>query len=301
MSGLVINPRNQIIMYHGVVENSIGRFNGRHLDLQIFEKQIAFLSRHCNIISLEDYFEGKFDPKKSNFAITFDDGYLNNYQFAKPILEKYNVEATYFITGLKMTSEEMLWADLLDIATHFELKELVLNDISFKINEHKKLQNINGMILHDYIKQVDSSFETKVEMSKVLSPYIEKIKQAKIRDYWQLMNNDHIIETSKSDVITIGSHGYYHNNLGNIEFSHSARELKKSKEYLENLIQKEINSLGYPDGSYTRETIQYAESIGFKYQVATESYLFDDDEQDPRIINRKGIYPVGSWGNQITY
>ena len=61
----------------------------------------------------------------------------------------------------------------------------------------------------------------------------------------------------------------------------------------------EINTLGYPDSSYSRELISEAYLLGFKYQVATESYSFQEDETDIRILTRKGVYNCDSCGNQL--
>jgi len=43
--------------------------------------------------------------KKDSFAITFDDGYEDNFQYALPILKKYNCSATFFICTGFVTKE----------------------------------------------------------------------------------------------------------------------------------------------------------------------------------------------------
>jgi peptidoglycan/xylan/chitin deacetylase (PgdA/CDA1 family) len=51
------------------------------------------------------------------------------------------------------------------------------------------------------------------------------------------MNDEQIKTLASSPLVTIGSHGWQHNNLGNIEKDHAGWELRQSKEYLENLTQ----------------------------------------------------------------
>jgi hypothetical protein len=75
-------------------------------------------------------------------------------------------------------------------------------------------------------------------------------------------------------------------------------ELKESKYYLENCIQKDVTSLAYPDGIYTREIIHIAEQLGYKTQLAAD-YLHKEDESDGRIEKRFGINPYISFKNQI--
>ncbi len=75
------------------------------LDLSVtpaaFEAQMAYLAAQgyhpIRISDLTDYLlEGKPLPPKP-IALTFDDGYLDNYQYARPVLLKYNFTATFFI------------------------------------------------------------------------------------------------------------------------------------------------------------------------------------------------------------
>ena len=69
-----------------------------------FEKQIAGLAR-CGYRSLTanefaDFLAGKPIPPKS-VLITFDDGYLDNWVYAHPVLQKYSMHAVLFlITGV---------------------------------------------------------------------------------------------------------------------------------------------------------------------------------------------------------
>jgi peptidoglycan/xylan/chitin deacetylase (PgdA/CDA1 family) len=124
-------------------------------------------------------------------------------------------------------------------------------------------------------------------------------KNEKYDDYWKLMTDSEISKVSRSRYVSIGSHAYLHNNLGNIRLEDAVAELQKAKKYLEEITQLPCTELGYPDGSYTRELIDAAEEMGFKYQMATENYCFLEDADDSRIENRFGIYPVCSSANMI--
>lgn len=72
------------------------------LDVTIFEYLIRYLNRKkYRFISLDEYFEIRKDPAARNkkfICLTFDDGYLDNYVFAFPILKKYNAKGTLFIS-----------------------------------------------------------------------------------------------------------------------------------------------------------------------------------------------------------
>lgn len=87
-------------MYHSVNTSAMPK-NRLQVRVDTFERQMRFLkSHHYNVLSLESIVtlikKGEKIPPRS-VAITFDDGYRDNYIFAYPILKKYNLPATIFI------------------------------------------------------------------------------------------------------------------------------------------------------------------------------------------------------------
>ena len=83
-----------------------------------FEFLLEMICRHYHPVSLADAVqqirEGqKFRP--GTVAITFDDGYLDVYQNAYPLLKAYNIPATLFITTGVIGNEcKYLWWDEVD-------------------------------------------------------------------------------------------------------------------------------------------------------------------------------------------
>ncbi|MBE0674531.1 MAG: polysaccharide deacetylase family protein, partial [Bacteroidales bacterium] len=67
----------------------------------VFEEHLAWLSRRYTTISLMEYWQirnGLIPPVKNPLVITFDDGYLDNWVWAFPLLRKYGMKATIFIS-----------------------------------------------------------------------------------------------------------------------------------------------------------------------------------------------------------
>ena len=278
-----------IIMYHGIAPRLSLELNFRHIDPGIFEQHLLFLKRFTHVISISDFFQGNFLPGKKNVAITFDDGYLNNYMYAVPLLEKHNTPATIFFTGLNKTKYNILWSDLHDLVTLINQKTIVCNGHTFYKTKPGYLPyfNENGLGFHEYLKQCPLDQKMDILLNQ---KGIETILQEETYfDYWKLMSDHQIYETSKIGNIEIGSHGYFHNNLGMVSEDQALNELSESKIYLEELTKQKISSIAFPDGSYSLKVKEHALALGLTNQLAV-NYLYDEDKLDNHINERVGLY-----------
>ena len=276
------------IMYHGVVKNDSNYFSARHLLDKQFEQHLTYFKKNFNIISLEQAFENikqGIIPSKKTITISFDDGYLNNFTTALPILEKHQIPATFFISSVCLTPMpvQTLWADLISF---MNLKYSSYEAGNIKITKGR-VENFNQSIF-EYIKERNPK-----ERDGILDELIREYKIAETiteipAEVWKLMNKTELVEFSKHPLITIGSHGHNHYNLANIPIEDAKNDLITSKELLEKELKTEINMVAYPDGSYNDEIKNMAENLGYKYQIAV-NYKEKSDYSDNRILNRHGI------------
>ncbi|MFM7666829.1 MAG: polysaccharide deacetylase family protein [Bacteroidota bacterium] len=289
-----------ILCYHGVDLYEDKRFNMRFFSNKTLEKHFYYLKKYTNVISIQDYFEQKWDKNKLNVALTFDDGYRNNYLYLKPLVEKYQLPVSIYITGLNNTPYKFLWADFADLVLHFtKRKSFVLGNQEFRKDSNGNFLNEEGLTLKLKIKEV-GNWQYKEEFFKLFESEFQEIqKKTDLSDYWQIMSDEEIQSCSKSSFISIGSHSFYHNNLDNISHSDAKKELIDSKNYLENLTQQSITELAYPDGAYSDELTHWANNeLGFDKQLAL-SFRFDDDKNKSFMRSRTGLYPVDTIPNQL--
>ena len=107
-----------VIMYHKIDENSAA--SRLSVSPESFKRQMNFLKSHkYNVVKLEDLAEmvkkKKFHPK--TIAITFDDGYENNYLNAYPALKESGLHATIFIVPALVGAEGyMTWDQIIEMS-----------------------------------------------------------------------------------------------------------------------------------------------------------------------------------------
>src|SRR3989344_2870790 len=126
----------RIFLYHGVHPwvPGYGIFNYRKkfISPELFREELGWIKKHFSVISLSRLIErsnpdSRIPPRAT--AITFDDGYENNYQYAFPILKENKLPATFFLTTDLVDGVSPLWVDTLEFALgHTEIKAL---DIAF--------------------------------------------------------------------------------------------------------------------------------------------------------------------------
>ena len=88
----------RILMYHMVNNHKQGqKFKGLRVPPSMFEKQLAYMDKHdWRFYTVSELMELDTPPPKS-VAITFDDGYADNFTHAFPILKKHNAKATLYL------------------------------------------------------------------------------------------------------------------------------------------------------------------------------------------------------------
>jgi len=87
------------------------------VNLSLFQKHINILDRFYEVLSLEElkaYIDGLYTPKKPAVVLTFDDGYVDNYIYAYPILKKYKKRAIIFPIYSRLLKEDIKRPTLFD-------------------------------------------------------------------------------------------------------------------------------------------------------------------------------------------
>jgi peptidoglycan/xylan/chitin deacetylase (PgdA/CDA1 family) len=108
-------PSARILYYHRVNDDNDPFFPA--ISTALFREEMRFVSRHYRVVTLAELVDrlSGTDPEPV-VAITFDDGYQDNWLNAFPILEQYGLPATIFLTTESLDNREPLWFEQLALA-----------------------------------------------------------------------------------------------------------------------------------------------------------------------------------------
>jgi peptidoglycan/xylan/chitin deacetylase (PgdA/CDA1 family) len=289
---------SRILIYHGICLSDHTRFNPIFLKLKTFERHLQFYQEYFNVVSLDDYYLGNFSPDKFNVCITLDDGYANNHKYVLSLLKKYQLPVTFFVTAIRDAGYDILWNDFLGIISKYGPKEIKYKNERFKKGRFNRyISQESGMSLVEILRS--GGFDVKAEMMELLYPLVP-FRESKPDDvdYWLQVTTEQVKELSASPFASIGSHGYYHNDLSRIPIRDAADEMQRSKQFLENLVNKPVNSFAFPYGAYTPQAIKEAKNTGYNQLLAMD-FHFAEDHRDPALRERFTVNPFISPANQM--
>ena len=89
-----LSYRPLILCYHRISDNVKTDINKLSVSPRNFRIQLEYLSQHRKLVALEEMVRS---PLPNTVAITFDDGYRDNYGIAANILSDFNIPASFFL------------------------------------------------------------------------------------------------------------------------------------------------------------------------------------------------------------
>ena len=93
----LLAPRVTVLLYHRVCDSARDNLT---VGIEQFERQMGLLARHCEVVAIEKVLTMDHVPRRRRplVAVTFDDGYLDNYVNAAPALRRHCIPAAFFVT-----------------------------------------------------------------------------------------------------------------------------------------------------------------------------------------------------------
>ena len=304
----ITQPKAVILMYHQVCDRKDDPWElAVHPDH--FQSQLDYLKKNFHVVPISELAEaiGKHAMRKT-VAITFDDGFKDNYTNAAPMLDWHQLPATFYVATTAMKQGYVYWwDDLQDIIFHSEILpprfEMLINGalVEFTFKSDHKLNNklVNQIRAWNYHLPIPNE---RIALYMLLWHHIKPLTYARqsgvlaeIREWADhkqfsspqcvTMSIREMQMLNENPLFSIGAHSVHHAMLSQQSPADQAYEVKESKMQIEKWLGKPVNGFAYPYGNYNSVTQTLLKEAGFSYAVSTESKAVTADD-DPFALPR---------------
>lgn len=257
-----------IMIYHRVLDEP-DHMRPDEVDKVAFTWQMQLLAQHFNVLPLDDALQRLQSGTLPSRAvcITFDDGYADNYTNALPILQQFNLTATFFIASGFLDGGRM-WNDTVIEAVRnaqesvLDLTEIGLGKFNIS-NETEKSRTASHIILQ--IKHLPPNERNGcVEYIAIHSQNLPN----------NLMMTSEQLKELHLSGMNIGGHTVNHPILARLSENEARMEIEENKKALENLLNTRLNIFAYPNGKpgqdYLAAHVDMVRQVGYQAAVATQ-------------------------------
>ncbi len=246
--------RLAILMYHGVTDQEVPDWTQVRRDE--FISQMAHLRKYYHPISLETAIEAlkqRTPLPRNSVVVTFDDGFLNNVTCAYPVLKKYGIPATVFLTTSFLDGGGqfggLIWPDYIHALfrsaaeQYLDLTDCGLGniDLSSPINCYRAKEEVCAELKKRPAK----------EKAGVIQLIRERLNTRISREDYEIfraMSWEQAGQLAEEGLVGIGGHAVSHDVLTRLPPEEASREITQSRAAIERHIERPVRFFAYPNG-----------------------------------------------------
>ncbi len=292
--------RGFVLMYHRVVlnteENGVPLQPGMYVLDRTFERQVRFLRESFHVVPLPEMVAMLRSGKdmSRHCAITFDDGWRDNFTIAYPILKKHDIPATVFLATDYIGTDKWFWPEEVSwcVSQYYDkgmISELADATKIGHVHQHVSSQVDKKFLVHTIIERLkEYSPEDRDEVLRILESSFPGRVQERLLMNWEEANS-----MFDSGLIYFGSHTAGHVMLDQVDKKKVHMELVSSKNSLKNMLGIDSPIFAYPNGRTTDTAVSVLKELNYTAAVTTQrGYVRGDTPLFG--IPRIGIHDDGS-------
>lgn len=251
-----------VLMYHRILPDSDSRFAleepGMLVRPETFDMHLTRIKKHFDVVRLSDWINAKSKgmqlPEKA-CAISFDDGWMDNYEFALPLLKSHQLPATLFAVADKIGTDFQFWPNIVSaLLANNQLQEMrkhpLFSQLSFD------LSSISGKPIQEHSATVIASLKEFNDQDIFAALNDIQWKSLVQHSSPALMGWSEMQTMCDSGLIDIGSHTCTHRRLTNaLTSSELQYEIIASKARLQDRLARPIELFCFPNGDYNEEAL----------------------------------------------
>lgn len=270
-----------ILMYHRVVsDGELSRQYiqpGMYVRTETFKRHVAFLQQHFEVVSFGELLamwdEQRWDSEKRYCVITFDDGWLDNYTCAFPVLKRSGAPATVFLPTAFVGTETWFWPEKIAWIcrqVREEARGRSIKDSNVWLKEKSWATNLSrAMLQGDIDELINQCKEYGPEQREALISEWMNTCNLKCPLERQTINWNEAREMSDAG-ISFGSHSISHVILTEVGSSKVAEEVQGSRAALARQGVNIVPVFAYPNGNWSPDIARTVADAGYQAAATTE-------------------------------
>ena len=297
---LELMPRSQTLMvlnYHRIGDASSSPIDSGVYSASAdeFDDHIRHLKKRFHISTPDEALAivGSKRPTRHTVFITFDDGYLDNYDIAFPILKAHGVSAMFFLATGFVGTGRMSWWDRISWtikrSTQKRIRLTYPHPVEFDLDRLGAREACRRILRLYRGPSVTDPARFERELSAACG-----VEAAHEAPFQLFLNYDQAREMQAAGM-AIGSHTHNHSILTTLTPDAQREEFRLSREILEREMKRPIDVLAYPVGSRTAfsgATIEGLKSTGYRAAFSHYGGFNRPGQTEPFDIRRQPIGDV---------
>lgn len=281
-----------IVMYHYVRDLKNSRYPDiKGMDYKLFKEQIAFFAQHFHVICMEDlinyYIYNQGRVPDNALILTFDDGYIDNFTYALPILDEYHMQGSFFVPGKVFTEHKLLDVNKIHLILANAPVDYLCGELFERLDAHRGEEweyPTNQELFSKYA--VPNCFDCKevIFFKRILQVALpEELRNIICDELYhkivgvpeevmagELYMNYEQMKLMRRAGMFFGLHGYDHYWLNKLSTEELKTDIDKALESMGDLIDPDAWVMNYPYGSYCEEVVNYIAGKGCVLGLSTD-------------------------------
>lgn len=254
-----------ILMYHRVLpeghpDREIEQ-PGMYVSPETLEMHLSILKRHFSLVHLDDWVEAARrgqPPDGRSCALTFDDGWRDNYEFAFPVLRRAGVPATIYLVSDMVGSRYTFWpnqlARLVSRPLTRDLASRLPTSLRACLESAVAPEQLSRGLGRDDVDRVIVACKARFADAEMLA-MLEQVASSS-QETRDLVSWDEAREMLRSGLIRFGSHTRRHTRLGtHISRDAMVDEIEGSRAAIAMQIDVAPTTFCYPNGDFCDEAV----------------------------------------------
>ncbi len=270
-----------ILTYHRVVtDREIAEQliqPGMYVTQEVFAAQMRFLTEHFTPLSftklLALWDEGRWDASARYCVVTFDDGWLDNYLHAFPILSALRIPATVFLPTGFIGTADWFWPEKIS----WLARRSFHRPYAERVRVQTELQQRMGLTGTEYVSESQDGIDALIESCKRQpQKWITALTESwadLLGERWPtdrlLVTWDEVRDMSAAG-IDFGSHSVSHRLLPSLSKEEMRQEAVESWEVLLRHSIRTVPVFCYPNGDWSDEVQGCVQAAGYRAATTTQ-------------------------------